>query len=182
MNIAGNMVQDEFNEAEAAQNNLTALTASVVVSYVARNSVQAGSVPDLIGTVHTALTDVSRPTVPEVETKQAPAVPIKKSVQDEQLTCLECGKSQISLKRHLRVAHNLNPSEYRMKWDLRTDYPMVAPSYSARRSALAIQLGLGRKPKVEAASESVPGEESTSSPAKAKRTRVRSSRKPPNTQ
>ena len=94
MNIAGNMVQDEFNEAEAVQNNLTALTASIVVSYVARNSVQAGSVPDLIGTVHTALTDVSRPTVPEVETKQAPAVPIKKSVQDEQLTCLECPRPQ----------------------------------------------------------------------------------------
>jgi len=175
MNIAGNMVQDEFSEAEAAQNNLTALTASIVVSYVARNSVQAGSVPDLIGTVHTALTDVSRPTVPEVETKQAPAVPIKKSVQDEQLTCLECGKSQISLKRHLRVAHDLNPSEYRMKWDLRTDYPMVAPSYSARRSALAIQLGLGRKPKTT--SDSVSAEGATTSPAKAKGSRAASNRK-----
>mgnify|MGYP003131509402 CR=1 FL=1 len=179
MNIAGNMVQDEFNEAEAVQNNLTALTASIVVSYVARNSVQAGSVPDLIGTVHTALTDVSRPTVPEVETKQAPAVPIKKSVQDEQLTCLECGKSQISLKRHLRVAHDLNPSEYRMKWDLRTDYPMVAPSYSARRSALAIQLGLGRKPKTEAASERASAKGATTSTAKAKKTQAASSRKPP---
>jgi predicted transcriptional regulator len=177
MNIAGNMVHDEFDEAEAVQNDLTALTASIVVSYVARNSVQAGSVPDLIGTVHTALTDVSRPTVPEVETKQAPAVPIKKSVQNEQLTCLECGKSQISLKRHLRVAHNLNPPEYRMKWDLRPDYPMVAPGYSARRSALAIKLGLGRKPKAEAVSESVSAEGATSSPAKAKRTRTASRRK-----
>ena len=179
MNIAGNMVQDEFNEAEAAQNDLTALTVSIVVSYVARNSVQAGSVPDLIGTVHTALTDVSRPTVPEVEAKQAPAVPIKKSVQNEKLICLECGKSQIALKRHLRVSHNLNPSEYRVKWDLGPDYPMVAPGYSVRRSALAIQLGLGRKPKAEAASESISAEGATSSPVKTKRTQAASSRKPP---
>lgn len=177
MNIAGSMIHDEFDEAEAAQNNLTALTVSIVVSYVSRNSVQAGSVHDLIGTVHTALMEVSHPTAPEVETKQTPAVPIKKSVQDEKLTCLDCGKSQISLKRHLRVSHNLNPSEYRMKWDLRPDYPMVAPGYSARRSALAIQLGLGRKLKTETAPESVSAEGATSSPAKTKRTRAASRRK-----
>jgi len=177
MNIAGGMIHDEFDEAEAAQNNLTALTVSIVVSYVSRNSVQAGSVPDLIGTVHRALMGARPASVPEVEPKQTPAVPVKKSVQDEKLTCLECGKSQISLKRHLRVAHNLNPSEYRMKWDLRPDYPMVAPGYSARRSALAIKLGLGRKPKAEAASESVSAEGATSNPAKAKRTRTASRRK-----
>eukprot|EP01013_Petalomonas_cantuscygni_P039694 TRINITY_DN71243_c0_g1_i1.p1 TRINITY_DN71243_c0_g1~~TRINITY_DN71243_c0_g1_i1.p1 ORF type:complete len:151 (+),score=3.53 TRINITY_DN71243_c0_g1_i1:275-727(+) len=135
MNITGRMAHDEFHETELAQNDLTALTTIIVISYVSRNSVQSGNVPDLIGTVHTALMEASHPTVPEVGTKQAPAIPIKKSMQDEQLTYLDCGKSQISLKRHLRVAHNLNPSEYRMKWDLRTDYPMVAPSYSARRSA-----------------------------------------------
>ncbi|WP_442880215.1 MucR family transcriptional regulator [Aurantimonas sp. A2-1-M11] len=79
--------------------------------------------------------------------------------------CLECGKSEISLKRHLKVAHDLAPAEYRAKWDLRTDYPMVAPEYSARRSALAKRLGLGRKPNAKG------------SPPKAKEARATSNRK-----
>ncbi|MCD1644952.1 MucR family transcriptional regulator [Aurantimonas coralicida] len=137
---------DDFDEAAPEQVVLTELSASIVVAYVSRNSVPAADMPSLIGTVHSALLDLRKPIVPKVETKQAPAVPIKRSVQDEQLTCLECGKSQISLKRHLGVAHGLVPSEYRAKWGLRPDYPMVAPGYSARRSALAKQLGLGRKP------------------------------------
>jgi len=152
MTSTSGTVHDEFDEATPEQDNLTELTASIVVAYVSRNSVPAAEVPSLIGTVHSALMDLRKPAVPEVETKQPPAVPIRKSVQDDQLTCLECGRSQISLKRHLGVAHSLVPSEYRAKWGLRPDYPMVAPGYSARRSALAKELGLGRKPKAATAS------------------------------
>ena len=179
MTSTGGTVYDEFDEATPERDNLTELTASIVVAYVSRNSVPAADVPSLIGTVHSALMDLRKPTVPEVETKQAPAVSIKKSVQDEQLTCLECGNSQISLKRHLRVAHSLEPSEYRAKWGLKPDYPMVAPGYSARRSALAKQIGLGRKPKAAAASADSPADGTKSSSPKAKRTRAASSEKAP---
>ena len=177
MNIAGGVVRDEFEKAEAAQKSLSALTASIVVSYVSRNSVPAGGVPDLIDTVHAALTEVKHPVVPKAETKSTPAVSIRKSVQDEQLTCLECWKSQISLKRHLRVAHSLDPLEYREKWGLRPDYPMVAPSYSARRSALAKQLGLGRKPKTVAASANNSEDATERTPVNAKRKRATSGTK-----
>ena len=170
----------EFVEAAPEQDDLwIELTASIVVAYVSRNSVPAADVASLIGTIHSALTDLRNPTVPEVETKQTPAVSIRKSVQDEQLTCLECGNSQISLKRHLKVAHSLEPSEYRAKWGLRPDYPMVAPDYSARRSALAKQLGLGRKPKAAAASADSSANGTKRRSSKATGARAASNRKTP---
>ncbi|MBC6718770.1 MucR family transcriptional regulator [Aurantimonas sp. DM33-3] len=179
MTLSNDTVHKEFDEAASAQDVSTHLTASIVVAYVSRNSVPAADVPGLIDKVHTALTEVRYPSVPQVETKPMPAVSIKKSVQDEQLTCLECGKSQISLKRHLRVAHGLEPSEYRVKWGLGPNYPMVAPGYSARRSVLAKKLGLGRKPKAAAASADNSADGKKSSPSRAKRTRAPSGGKPP---
>lgn len=179
MTFSSGTVHKEFDETASAHDIFTHLTASIVVAYVSRNSVPAADVPSLIDKVHTALTDVRYPRAQQVETKPMPAVSIKKSVQDEQLTCLECGKSQISLKRHLRVAHGLEPSEYRLKWGLGPNYPMVAPGYSARRSALAKELGLGRKPKAAAAPADNSGDGTKSSPSGAKRTRAPSSGKPP---
>lgn len=177
--ISRGTVHDEFDEKASEHDVSTELTASIVIAYVSRNSVPAAEVPSLIGTVHSTLIDLRYPTAPEVETKQTPAVSIKKSVQDDHLTCLECGNSQISLKRHLRVAHSLEPSEYRAKWGLRPDYPMVAPGYSARRSALAKQLGLGRKPKAAAASTVNAADGTKSTPSEAKRTLVPSRERSP---
>ena len=125
---------------------LMELTAEVVAAYVSNNSVPAGELPNLISDVHAALGRMDTPAAPVVVAeKQKPAVNPKKSIHDDYIICLEDGKKFKSLKRHLRTHYNLSPEEYREKWGLPPDYPMVAPNYSARRSALAIQNGLGRK-------------------------------------
>jgi len=124
---------------------LPELTAQIVAAYVAKNPVAPGALVELIGTVSQSLASIG--TEPAAEAPQpVPAVNPKKSVFPDYIVCLEDGKHFKSLKRHLNVHYGLTPAEYRQKWDLPADYPMVAPAYSAARSALAKSMGLGRKP------------------------------------
>jgi len=122
------------------------LAAEITSAYVSNNSVRVGDLPALFGEIHSALVRLSSGAVavaaPEAQT---PAVPPKKSVTNDHLVCLEDGRKFKSLKRHLRTDHNLSPEQYREKWRLPADYPMVAPAYAKARSALAISMGLGKK-------------------------------------
>ncbi len=127
---------------------LVELTADIVSAYVSNHVVPVSDLTGLIADVHAALsnTSVATPVAAVVE-KQKPAVSVRKSLQDEQLTCLECGGTFKSLKRHLMTHHSLSPEEYREKWDLAPDYPMVAPAYAEARSRLAKEMGLGQRRK-----------------------------------
>ncbi|WP_024586011.1 MucR family transcriptional regulator [Aliihoeflea sp. 2WW] len=121
------------------------LTAEIVSAYVSNNPVPAAELAALIAAVHSALVTLGTPSVPEPEKAQKPAVNPKKSVFPDYIISLEDGKHYKSLKRHLMANFGLTPEEYRSKWGLPSDYPMVAPNYAAARSALAKQMGLGRK-------------------------------------
>ena len=122
---------------------LIEITADVVAAYVSANSVTASELPGLIRSVHAALGGVSIAVEPEAPPKE-PAVPVKKSITPEFLVCLEDGRKFKSLKRHLRSKYNLSPEDYRAKWGLPKDYPMVAPNYARARSDLAKRMGLGQ--------------------------------------
>ena len=124
-------------------NDLIELAVDIVSAYVGNNSVSSDDLPGLIRLVHGSLASLTGAD-PEAE-KLKPAVPIKKSVQNDYIVCLEDGKKYKSLKRHLGVHYGLTPDEYRQKWNLPANYPMVAPSYAAARSELAKSMGLGRK-------------------------------------
>ena len=124
---------------------LVELTADVVSAYVSNNPVSTVDLPSLIGEVHGALTRLQTGAATAPAEKPKPAVSPKKSVFDDYIVCLEDGKKFKSLKRHLRTHYDLSPEEYREKWGLAADYPMVAPSYAAARSKLARDMGLGRK-------------------------------------
>ena len=125
------------------------MTADIVSAYVGNNNVQAAEVPGLISSIHAALTQVSTGAVePEPELKD-PAVPVRKSITPDFLICLEDGLKFKSLKRHLRSKYGMSPEEYRAKWGLPADYPMVAPGYSEKRSKLAKKMGLGRNTREE---------------------------------
>ncbi|GLK80543.1 MucR family transcriptional regulator [Methylopila turkensis] len=128
----------------SADSGFVMLAADIVGAYVSNNSVPAAELPALIRTVHDALAAVAAGTAetPVVELK--PAVPIRKSVTPDYVICLEDGKPFKSLKRHLRTQYDLSPEDYRAKWGLPADYPMVAPNYAAARSELAKKAGLGR--------------------------------------
>jgi len=122
-----------------------ALTADIVSAYVSNNTVPAADIPNLINQVHLALLRVSggqNETQPE---PLKPAIAVKKSITPEYIVCLEDGKKFKSLKRHLRTQYNMTPEQYREKWQLPPDYPMVAPNYAAARSQLAKQMGLGQQ-------------------------------------
>ena len=121
------------------------LTASIVSAYVRHNSVPSAELPALIGQVHTALTRVSSGRGEALGDALRPAIPVKKSIASDYIICLEDGQRFKSLKRHLRTHHNLTPGQYREKWGLGSDYPMVAPNYAAARSRLAKQMGLGQQ-------------------------------------
>ncbi|BAV45412.1 transcriptional regulator [Mesorhizobium loti] len=125
------------------QLDTVSVTADIVAAYVSNNPVPVGELPKLIGDIHAALNGIGTPAVEPV-VKQEPAVSIKKSVTPDFIICLEDGKKFKSLKRHLQH-FNLTPDQYRQKWNLPADYPMVAPNYAATRSALAKSIGLGRK-------------------------------------
>ena len=127
------------------QSDIVELAAEIVASYVAHNSVPASELAHLIHNVHSALTSLGQPVVEEVK-NQEPAVSVKKSVTPDYIICLEDGKKFKSLKRHLRTHFNLTPEQYREKWGLPADYPMVAPNYAEKRRALAKKIGLGRAP------------------------------------
>jgi predicted transcriptional regulator len=126
---------------------LLALTVDIVAAFVARNDVQAADLRGLITDVYLALSDSASGISRESKESQdhPPAVPVKRSVHDEFIICLEDGKQFKSLKRHLRTHYDLSPEQYREKWGLSPDYPMVAPSYAAARSKLAKKIGLGRR-------------------------------------
>ncbi len=128
-------------ERESETSSLESVS-KIVSAYVSKNSLPSGKISQLIWTVHEALKsqDQAASSPPE------PAVPIKKSVTPDYVICLEDGKKLKMLKRHLRNAYDMSPDEYRKKWRLPSDYPMVAPKYAARRSELAKKIGLGRKP------------------------------------
>jgi predicted transcriptional regulator len=124
--------------------NFVELAADIVSAYVSNHSVASGDLAGLIRDVHEALQrSANGNAAPEPEPLE-PAVPVKKSVTADAIVCLEDGKKFKSLKRHLRTDHNLSPEEYRARWGLPRDYPMVAPSYAASRSELAKKMGLGR--------------------------------------
>ena len=121
------------------------LTTTIVSAYVSNNVTPAAELPSLINQVHAALVRVSAgQTEPALELAK-PAVPVKRSVTSEHIVCLEDGKKFKSLKRHLRTQYNMTPEQYREKWNLPPDYPMVAPNYAAARSDLAKQMGLGQQ-------------------------------------
>ncbi|MEL7428702.1 MAG: MucR family transcriptional regulator [Pseudomonadota bacterium] len=122
------------------------LTAEVVAAYVGNNPVSTSELPNLIGEVYTALKSAENAGSETTVTNAKPAVPVKKSLTDDYIICLEDGKKFKSLKRHLRSHFDLSPEEYREKWGLPHDYPMVAPNYAKARSQLAKTMGLGRKP------------------------------------
>lgn len=119
------------------------LTAEIVSAYVGNNSVHLGELPNVIASIHSALQNLGKPLKP-VEEKLTPLMPIRKTITPDHLISLEDGKRYKSLKRHLS-GRGLTPQQYRQKWSLPSDYPMVAPNYAAQRSQLAKALGLGRK-------------------------------------
>jgi predicted transcriptional regulator len=129
-----------------ARGEILALTAEIVSSHLSNNSTGPESLPGLIQSVFDKLTALA--SEEPAPTELTPAVPIKKSVTDDYIVCLEDGKKLKMLKRHLMTAYGMTPAEYRAKWGLKADYPMVAPSYAMKRQELAKKIGLGRKPRV----------------------------------
>jgi predicted transcriptional regulator len=119
--------------------------AEIVAAYLRRNSVAATDVPAVIVQVYQALAGIGRAQPGTEETGMKPAVPIRRSVTNEFLTCLECGAKAKMLRRHLKATHNLTTDDYRARWNLPLDYPVVAPNYRARRSEIAKTFGLGRR-------------------------------------
>ncbi|MDP1730342.1 MAG: MucR family transcriptional regulator [Devosia sp.] len=128
-----------------AESDLIDLSADIVCAYVSHNALSVTDLPRLIADVHTALRGLQSTGFQEPVEELRPAVPVRKSVAPDYIICLEDGKKFKSLKRHLRTHYDLSPEEYREKWGLAADYPMVAPNYSATRSRLAKDNGLGRK-------------------------------------
>lgn len=127
---------------------LVELTADIVAAYVSNHVVPVSDLPSLIADIHGALNNTTSPTaIAATVEKQKPAISVRKSIQDEYLICLECGGHFKSLKRHLMTHHSMTPEEYREKWDLPADYPMVAPAYAEARSRLAKEMGLGQRRK-----------------------------------
>ncbi len=133
-----------MSEKSVERSELLTRTSDIVASHTSHNAVPSTDLSGLIETVFNTLSGLGDP---PAEPEQEPAVPIKKSVNKNFIACLECGKQQKMLKRHLHTAHDTNPVEYRAKWGLAHDYPMVAPVYAALRRRLAKEIGLGRKRK-----------------------------------
>ena len=131
-------------ESTEQPNDLLALTTEIVAAHVSNNTVAVNDLPTLINQIYNSLANIgSAPTAPA--TRPQPAVTVKKSVQPDYIVCLEDGKKLKMLKRHLMTAYGMTPEEYRQRWGLKHDYPMVAPNYAAKRQELAKKIGLGRK-------------------------------------
>ena len=144
------MPDESFDRGE-----LLAFTAEIVAAHLGNNAVASADLGGLIQAVFDTLRRLATDE-PGVPAELTPAVPIRRSVTDDHIVCLECGKKLKILIRHVRTAHGLAPQAYRAKWGLKPDYPMVAPAYSAKRQALAKEIGLGRKPTATPAPESEP--------------------------
>ena len=123
---------------------LIEMTAEIVAAYVENNTISTGDLPALIQSVHRALASVSSGADAVEAAPKEPAVPVRRSITPDYLVCLEDGRKFKSLKRHLRTKYNMSPEDYRAKWGLAKDYPMVAPNYAKARSELAKQMGLGQ--------------------------------------
>ncbi|MFO7855349.1 MAG: MucR family transcriptional regulator [Paracoccaceae bacterium] len=135
-------------EPAIAKSELLALTSDIVSSHVSNNPVSPQDLTGVIDSVYAKLAELAKDK-PEPKEELVPAVPIKKSVTDDYIVCLEDGKKLKMLKRHLKTAYDMTPEDYRAKWGLSPDYPMVAPAYARKRQELAKQIGLGRKPKAK---------------------------------
>lgn len=139
--------------------NLIELTAEIVSAHVANNTVAVGDVANLVQRVHEALTSLGQPAAqPEAERK-TPAVSVRASIKPDYIVCLECGRKQKTLRRHLQTAHGLTPEQYRAEFGLQSSYPLTAPNYSKRRGEMARAIGLGRK-----RAPAAPGAESGGAP------------------
>ena len=141
------MSEEQSAETSIPRADLLRLATEVVASYVSNNAVGPDQLPELINSVHNTLMSVDGSGSAAPEQPQKPAVPIRRSVQPDYIVCLEDGKKLKMLKRHLRTTYNMSPEEYRTKWGLAADYPMVAPNYAKQRSAFAKKIGLGRSAK-----------------------------------
>lgn len=137
------MNMSEENTPQIDQEEVLRMTTDIVASYVANNTISADGLPEIIRQVHGALRELSGGEA-KPEAKAKPAVPVSKSVTDDYIICLEDGKKLKMLKRYLRSQYDMSPDDYRRKWGLPSDYPMVAPAYSRRRSDFAKEIGLGR--------------------------------------
>jgi predicted transcriptional regulator len=139
-------MNNENEEAGLSKNDLLRLSTDILANYVSRNPVSPSALQDLIGPVYGALDRLRQgeAEAPPPAARQKPAVPVSRSIQHDFIVCLEDGKQLKMLKRYLRSRFDMSPEEYRRKWGLAADYPMVAPAYAERRSAFAKQIGLGR--------------------------------------
>lgn len=141
----GPAVPDDTSPDLASPARLLALTAGIVSAQVRGNKVGAAELPGLVQVVHQALADLTRDPAETEPPRPEPAVPVRRSVRPDAITCLACGRRFKAIKRHLAAEHGLTPEEYRARWGLPADYPLVAPDYADTRSNLAKQAGLGRK-------------------------------------
>lgn len=132
---------------EDPDQTLLSLTASIISAHVSNNTVPIAELGGLINSVHASLSGLgAEAAVPDPEPEQKPAVSVRSSVKPDAITCLDCGRKLKTLKRHLATDHGLTPAEYRARWKLAADYPMVAPAYAEARRSMAKKIGLGRKP------------------------------------
>jgi predicted transcriptional regulator len=144
-NPVGGLMASDPETAELTTNDMLRLSTDIVASYVTRNAVGVSAVSDVLRQVFGALSQLGQAEAPAAPAqRQKPAVPIAKSIQHDHIVCLEDGKKLKMLKRYLRSRFGLSPEEYRRRWGLPADYPMVAPAYAERRSAFAKEIGLGR--------------------------------------
>jgi|SRR4051794_24421879 len=150
----------------ASAPNYIELAADIVSAYVSNNSLPTSELPALLSSIHTALTSATKAQVEEIKPALAPAVSVKKSVTPDYLICLDDGKKFKSLKRHLRTTYGMTPEQYRAKWDLPRDYPMVAPNYAKARSELAKTMGLGQQRKSAAKAGPAASRTTASAPKK----------------
>ncbi|MGB4101538.1 MAG: MucR family transcriptional regulator [Alphaproteobacteria bacterium] len=132
---------------ETPQERLLVLTSQIVSAHVSHNSVNADALPHLINAVYQSLRGINQPAAVVLEKKPEPAVSPRRSVFPEYIICLEDGKKLKMLRRHLKTSYNMTPEQYRERWNLPPDYPMVAPNYAKQRSSLAKQIGLGTTPR-----------------------------------
>lgn len=135
---------DDSRQENIDSTELLRMTTEVVSAYLMNNTVAAAQIPEVINTVYESLTRLNTETVEPESEPIKPAVPVRRSVTPEYIICLEDGKRLKMLKRHLRTTYNMTPEEYRAKWGLPADYPMVAPNYAAQRSEFAKKIGLGK--------------------------------------
>ncbi|WP_371433024.1 MucR family transcriptional regulator [Novosphingobium sp.] len=122
------------------------MTGEIVTAFVGHNTIAVNDIPNLIGSVHAALSGIGSPVAKAAEPELVPAVPIRASVKPDHVTCLDCGTKTKMLKRHLMSAHGLTPEQYLARWNLPANHALVAPNYAAKRREMAIKIGLGRKP------------------------------------